>query len=40
MHNMKLNKKAILSVLLIVTVLLAAGCAATKNPYRTNDAEG
>lgn len=37
---MKLNKKAILSVLLIVTVLLAAGCAATKNPYRTNDAEG
>lgn len=38
---MKLNKKAILLVLLIVSVLLvAAGCAATENPYRTNDAEG
>ena len=38
---MKLNRKAILLVLLIVSVLLvAAGCAATNNPYRTNDAEG
>jgi len=38
---MKLNKKAILLILLIVTVVLAAaGCAATQNPYRTNDAEG
>lgn len=38
---MKLNKKAILLVLLIVSVLLvAAGCATTKNPYRTNDADG
>ena len=38
---MKLNKKAILFVLLIVSVLImAAGCAATVNPYRTNDAEG
>ena len=41
MHNMKLNHKAILLILLIVTVVLvAAGCAATQNPYRTNDAEG
>ena len=38
---MKLNKKAILFVLLIVSVLfVAAGCAATVNPYHTNDAEG
>ncbi len=38
---MKLNKKAIMVVLLIVTVLIVAvGCAATQNPYRTNDAEG
>lgn len=38
---MKLNKKAILLVLLLVSVLLvAAGCAAAENPYRTNDAEG
>ncbi|MBQ8769228.1 MAG: hypothetical protein IJZ15_06265 [Oscillospiraceae bacterium] len=38
---MKLNKKAILLVLLIVAVLLvAAGCAATQNPYRANDTEG
>jgi len=38
---MKLNRKAILLILLIVTVVLvAAGCAATQNPYRTNDAEG
>lgn len=38
---MKLNKKAISLILLIVAVVLvAAGCAATKNPYRTNDAEG
>lgn len=38
---MKLNKKAILFVLLIVSVVLVAvGCAATVNPYHTNDAEG
>ncbi len=38
---MKLNRKAIISVLLVITVLLGtAGCAATQNPYRTNDAEG
>ena len=41
MHNMKLNKKAILLILLVATVILVtAGCAAVKNPYRTNDAEG
>ena len=41
MHNMKLNKKAILLILLVATVILVtAGCAAAKNPYRTNDAEG
>lgn len=38
---MKLNKKAILLILLVATVILVtAGCAAAKNPYRTNDAEG
>ena len=38
---MKLNIKAILVALLIATVILvAAGCAATQNPYRTNDEEG
>lgn len=38
---MKLNKKAVLFILLIVAALLvAAGCAATQNPYRDNDAEG
>lgn len=41
MHDMKLNRKAILLILLVITVLLSvAGCAATENPYRTNDAEG
>lgn len=38
---MKLNKKGFLLTFLIILVLLvAAGCAATNNPYRTNDAEG
>ena len=41
MRNMKLNRKGMLLVLLIISVLLvAAGCAATNNPYRTNDEEG
>ncbi len=38
---MKQNKKAFLSVLLaLVMVLGMAGCAATENPYRTNDDSG
>ena len=38
---MKLNKKAILLVILTVAVLfVAAGCAATENPYRVNDEAG
>ena len=38
---MKLNKKAILLVILILSVLfVAAGCAAAKNPYNVNDDAG
>ena len=38
---MKLNKKAIFLFVLTVAVLfVSAGCAATENPYRTNDEAG
>ena len=37
---MKLNKKAVLFVFLIVSVLLVAAGCTTDNPYTTNDQEG
>ncbi len=38
---MKLNHKAILlAVVILAVIFVAAGCAATNNPYRTNDDAG